>query len=146
MPEILSLRSQTCACSRGLAGARSLVRALQFCVLRNELDASRQKEARQSNAKGYSSTYLAMGFANVRAGTQKRRERGRAEAPRHMFWASVRSLHRPAQKYTVGLCVCSAHSEVLEEGHAVMRSRGRSSRGGHEVTREGRGPASPMAP
>ena len=26
-----------------------------------------------SNTKGYSSTYLAMGFANVRAGTQKRR-------------------------------------------------------------------------
>ena len=25
------------------------------------------------NTKGYSSTYLAMGFANVRAGTQKRR-------------------------------------------------------------------------
>ena len=26
-----------------------------------------------SNTKGYSSTYLAMGFANVRVGTQKRR-------------------------------------------------------------------------
>ena len=27
----------------------------------------------RGNTKGYSSTYLAMGFANVRAGTQKRR-------------------------------------------------------------------------
>ena len=31
---------------------------------------------RDCNTKGYSSTYLAMGFANVRAGTQKRLVRG----------------------------------------------------------------------
>ena len=34
--------------------------------------AARQWKVSLSNTKGYSSTYLAMGFANVRAGTQKR--------------------------------------------------------------------------
>ena len=46
------------------------------------------------NTKGYSSTYLAMGFANVRAGTQKRRGLlyyRRAPYSRALAFAGVRS-------------------------------------------------------
>ena len=45
-----------------------------------------QRGAPLLNTKGYPSTYLAMGFANVRAGTQKRRAR---------FWVPARTLANP---------------------------------------------------
>ena len=43
-------------------------------VVRNQDSSHARAHTHLSNTKGYSSTYLAIGFANVRAGTQKRRD------------------------------------------------------------------------
>ena len=47
---------------------------------------TRRSPSTPLNTKGYSSTYLAMGFANVRAGTQKSARR---------FWVPARTLANP---------------------------------------------------
>ena len=64
----------------GPAGAQlTLLARARACVQRCEQNVETQAlelrpvNARALGTKGHSSTYLAMGFANVRAGTQKRR-------------------------------------------------------------------------
>ena len=56
------------------------------------------------NTKGYSSTYLAMGFANVRAGTQKRRGanvRAGTQKRRGVFWFPARTLANLIARYVL---------------------------------------------
>ena len=64
-------------------------------------------EARKGlNAKGYPSTYLAMGFANVRAGTQKRKSAGAARAHAH----SPVVIHMYSQYSVAAAMSCGARA------------------------------------
>ena len=65
------------------AGQRREVRQDAPLESFHELDEIRLGRDLACNTKGYSSAYLAMGFANVRAGTQKRRG---------VFWVPARTL------------------------------------------------------
>ena len=81
------------------------------------------------NTKGYSSTYLAMGIANVRAGTQKRHERASSLRSAHtsFFFNLVLAVRSSARVLTprVGLDVAAVVSQWLQRVRTILRGRGR---------------------
>ena len=63
-------RARACVCV-GTVPLQALVQQLELELrIARRHNAELNSEQRSGNTKGYSSTYLAMGFANVRAGTQ----------------------------------------------------------------------------